>query len=127
MAKKPHNYRDAGIGMIVVGGSLAAIGLLSLLIGEDVLYADKIYRANVAEFEKCWGDDDVTSPECKKFKQVRAFQTCLDNLDFGSPGCYKYTMQIQSEIYEECRTNRDVSSPQCVEYGQKVLVGIMEK
>ena len=127
MVKKTHNHRDAGIGMIVVAGSLAVIGLLSVAIGEDVLYADKIYRANVAEFQKCWGDDDVTSPECKKFAQVRVFETCLENLDFGSPGCYKYTMQIQSEIYEECRTNRDVSSPQCLEYGQKVLVGIMEK
>ncbi len=125
--KEPHNHRDAGIGMIVVAGSLAVIGLLGVLIGEDVLYADKIYRANVAEFEKCWADDDVTSPECQKFKQVRVFQTCLDNLDFGSPGCYKYTMQIQSEIYEECRENRDVSSPECLEYGEKVLVGIMEK
>ena len=127
MVKKSRNHRDAGIGMIVVAGSLAVIGLLSVAIGEDVLYADKIYRANVAEFEKCWADDDVTSPECQKFKQVRVFQTCLDNLDLQTPECYKYTMQIQSEIYEECRTNRDVSSPECLEYGEKVLVGIMEK
>jgi len=52
MVKKSRNHRDAGIGMLVVAGSLAAIGLLSVLIGEDVLYADKIYRANVGESEK---------------------------------------------------------------------------
>jgi len=98
MVKKSRNHRDAGIGMIVVAGSLAVIGLLSVAIGEDVLYADKIYRANVAEFEKCWADDDVTSPECQKFKQVRVFQTCLDNLDLQTSECYKYTMQIQSGI-----------------------------
>ena len=124
---EPRNYRDVGIGMTVVAASLAAIGILSVAIGEDVLYADKIYRANVAEFEKCWSEDDFTTPECKKFVQVRTFQTCLDSLDLQTPQCYKYTMQIQSEIYEECRTNRDVSSPECLEYGEKVLVGIMEK
>jgi len=51
--KDPHNYRAVGWSMVAVAGGLAAIGLLALFIGDDVLYADNIQRAKTAEFEQC--------------------------------------------------------------------------
>ena len=43
--KEPHNYRAVGYSMIVVAGSLALIGIITLAIGSDVLFADRIQRA----------------------------------------------------------------------------------
>ncbi len=51
--KDPHNYRAVGWSMVAVAGGLAAIGLLALFIGGDVLYADNYQRAKTAEFEQC--------------------------------------------------------------------------
>jgi len=39
--------------MIAVSASLAVIGLLQLGIGENLLYADEIQRANTEKFEVC--------------------------------------------------------------------------
>ncbi len=47
------NHAQAGFGMIVVAASLAAVGLLALAIGEDVLFSDDIQRANTADFNEC--------------------------------------------------------------------------
>ena len=49
----PHNYRKVGYSMILVAASLAAIGLVQLAIGPDVLYADQMQRDNTAFFERC--------------------------------------------------------------------------
>lgn len=51
--KDPHNYRAVGWSMVVVAAGLAAIGLIALFIGDDVLYADNFQRAKTAEFEHC--------------------------------------------------------------------------
>ncbi len=68
------NHAQAGFGMIVVAASLAAIGLLALAIGEDVLFSDDIQRGNTAHFNEC-----------------------KDN-DFKLDGCEKYYDRINSEI-----------------------------
>ncbi len=68
------NHAQAGFGMIAVAASLAAIGLLALAIGEDVLFSDDIQRANTAHFNEC-----------------------KDN-DFKLDGCEKYYDRINSEI-----------------------------
>ena len=47
------NHAQAGFAMIVVAASLAAIGLIALAIGEDVLLADNIQRDNTAHFNEC--------------------------------------------------------------------------
>lgn len=62
----PHNYRKVGYGMILVAASLTTIALIGLLIGDDVLYGDKIQRANTADFEAC-RDADFQLPECEAF------------------------------------------------------------
>ena len=49
----PHNYRKVGYSMILVAASLAAIGIVQVAIGPDVLYADRIQRDNTAFFEMC--------------------------------------------------------------------------
>ena len=49
----PHNYRKVGYSMILVAASLAAIGIVQVAIGPDVLYADRILRDNTAFFEMC--------------------------------------------------------------------------
>ena len=63
-AENPHNYRKVGYGMILVAASLSTIALIGLVIGEDVLYGDKIQRANTANFEACRAAD-FQLPECE--------------------------------------------------------------
>ncbi len=54
------NHAQAGFGMIVVAASLAAIGLLALAIGDDVLFADNMQRDNTAHFNECKENDFKT-------------------------------------------------------------------
>jgi len=68
------NHAQAGFGMIVVAASLAAVGLLALAIGEDVLFSDDIQRGNTAHFNECKEND------------------------FKLDGCEKYYDRINSEI-----------------------------
>ncbi len=68
------NHAQVGFAMIVVSASLAAVALIALAIGSDVLYADNIQRDNTAIFN-----------ECKKN-------------DFKSDGCEVYWDRINSEI-----------------------------
>ena len=49
----PHNYRKVGYSMILVAASLAAIGIVQLGIGEDVLFGDQMQRDKTAFFEMC--------------------------------------------------------------------------
>ncbi len=72
--KDPHNHRQVGYSMIVVSASLAAIGLIALAIGGDVLYGDNIQRGNTAHFNECKAND------------------------FKTEGCEKYHSRINSEI-----------------------------
>ena len=64
--------------MIAVSASLAVIGLLQLGIGEDVLYADNIQRANTEEFEAC-KEVNFVGEECRKFDA----RLKVDALDSG--------------------------------------------
>lgn len=72
--KDPHNYAKVGYSMIVVSASLAAIGLIALAIGSDVLFADNMQRDNTTHFN-----------ECKKN-------------DFKTDGCEKYWDRINNKI-----------------------------
>ena len=72
--KDPHNYRAVGWSMVAVAGGLAAIGILAIFIGDDVLYADNFQRAKTAEFEHCKG------------------------INFEGPTCEKYLDRINNEI-----------------------------
>jgi hypothetical protein len=65
------NERDS---LIMVAGSLAAIGIIALFIGGDVLFGDNIQRDNTAHFNEC------------------------KNNDFKTEGCEKYHGRINSEI-----------------------------
>ena len=60
------NHAQAGFGMIVVAASLAAIGLIALGIGEDVLFADNIQRDNTAHFNEC-KENDFKLDGCQKY------------------------------------------------------------
>ena len=51
--QNPHNYRKVGYSMILVAASLAAIGIVQLGIGTDVLFADSMQRDKTAFFEMC--------------------------------------------------------------------------
>jgi len=72
--KETHNHAQVGYAMIMVAGSLAAIGLIALFIGGDVLFGDNIQRDNTAHFNEC------------------------KNNDFKTEGCEKYHGRINSEI-----------------------------
>ena len=54
--------------MIVVAGSLAAIGFLHLAIGENVLFGDDLQREKTAEYEHC-KEIDFVGDECRKFDE----------------------------------------------------------
>ena len=51
--ENPHYHRKVGYSMILVAASLAAIGVLYMMIGENVLFADEIQRENTRHFEEC--------------------------------------------------------------------------
>ena len=51
--QNPHHYRKVGYSMILVAASLAAIGIVQLAIGPDVLFADDMQRDRTAFFEMC--------------------------------------------------------------------------
>lgn len=64
--KEVHNHRDAGYGMIAVSASLAAIGLIALAIGGDVLFSDNIQRDNTTHFDEC-KENDFKTDGCEKY------------------------------------------------------------
>jgi len=51
--QNPHHYRKVGWSMVLVAASLAAIGIVQVWIGPDVLYADQMQRDSTAFFEMC--------------------------------------------------------------------------
>ena len=51
--QNPHNYRKVGWSMVLVAASLAAIGIVQVWIGPDVLFADDMQRDKTAFFEMC--------------------------------------------------------------------------
>ena len=51
--QNPHNYRKVGWSMVLVAASLAAIGVIQVWIGPDVLFADDMQRDKTAFFEMC--------------------------------------------------------------------------
>jgi len=60
------NHAQAGFGMIVVAASLAAIGLIALGIGEDVLFADDMQRDELSYFNEC-KENDFKADGCEKY------------------------------------------------------------
>ena len=60
------NNAQAGFAMIVVAASLAAVGLIGLMIGEDVLFSDDMQRANTAHFNEC-KENDFKLDGCEKY------------------------------------------------------------
>ena len=58
--KEPHNHAQVGYAMIVVAGSLAAIGIIALFTADDVLLSDNISRDKTAHFDECKLNDFKT-------------------------------------------------------------------
>ncbi|MFB5645446.1 MAG: hypothetical protein ACE5R3_02475 [Nitrosopumilaceae archaeon] len=119
--KEPHNHAKVGYSMIVVSAALTAIALIGLAIGSDVLYADRIQRAETAHFEECKANDFV-GESCEKYMVFVQADRCIENRDLESSECYLYKTYVQSAIFEECRANKDIESPQCQPYIGKFSV-----
>ena len=64
--KEPRNHAKVGYSMIVVSASLAAMGLLALAIGGDVLFADNMQRDNTLHFNEC-KQNDFKTKGCEKY------------------------------------------------------------
>ncbi len=64
--KEPHNHAKVGYAMIVVSASLAAIGILGMAIGTDVLFADNIARSSTEHFNECKAND-FQPDGCEKY------------------------------------------------------------
>lgn len=119
--KEPHHHAKVGYSMIVVSAALTAIALIGLAIGSDVLYGDKIQRAETAHFEECKASDFV-GESCEKYMVFVQADRCIQNRDLESSECYLYKTYVQSAIFEECRANKDIESPQCQPYIGKFSV-----
>lgn len=119
--KEPHNHAKVGYSMIVVSVSLTAIALIALAIGSDVLFGDKIQRAETAHFEEC-KTNGFADESCEKYMVFVKAEECIANQDLESPDCYLYKTYVQSAIFEECRANKDIQSPQCQQYIGKFSV-----
>ena len=79
--------------MIMVAASLAAIGILQVAIGPDVLFGDTIQREQVAVFEDC-KLSDFQEPQCAKWVDQMQLQECRENKDVESSECKKYRMWV---------------------------------
>ena len=77
----------------MVAASLAAIGLLQLTIGPDVLFGDTIQGQQVAVFEDC-KLSDFQEPQCAKWIDQMQLQECRENKDVESSECKKYRMWV---------------------------------
>ena len=64
--KDPHNHAQVGYSMIVVSASLAAVAILGLAIGADVLFADNMSRNNTMHFNEC-KENDFKTEGCEKY------------------------------------------------------------
>ena len=53
--ENPHYHRKVGYAMIMVAASLAAIGLIHITIGENVLFADEIQRQKMGFVQEVGG------------------------------------------------------------------------
>lgn len=100
--------------MILVAASLAVIGVLHLSIGEEVLYADQIQRAQTANYEAC--AESGFGEGCEKYMPFVNYERCVGELDLESPECRRYTTWVESAIFEGCRSERDTTSPECTKY-----------
>jgi len=107
----PHNYRKVGYSMILVAGSLAAIAVVYLIMGPDVLYGDNIQRAKTAHFEECEKNEFVTS-DCKRY--LEPGNTYLDpenetkSTDGESPS-------VAAVVTETVKISMGSGSPGCEE------------
>jgi len=119
--KEPHHHAKVGYSMILVSVSLTAIALLGLAISSDVLFADKIQRAETAHYEECKANDFVDEG-CERYMVFVKGDECVANQDLESPDCYLYRTHVQSAIFEECRANKDITSPQCQQYIEKYSI-----
>ena len=63
--QNPHNYRKVGWSMVLVAASLAAIGIVQVWIGPDVLFADDMQRDKTAFFEMCKAGKFLKDKECQ--------------------------------------------------------------
>ena len=77
--ENPHNYRKVGYSMILVAGSLAAIGMIHLAIGDNVLFGDQMQRDKTAFFEECKAIFYATE-ECQKFDKPGNTLYAIDRL-----------------------------------------------
>ena len=102
--KEPHHQRKVGYGMIMVAASLAAIGVLQLAIGPDVLFADDIQREQVELFEDCQANG-FQAPECAKWLDDVLLQECRETKNTEGE-CWKYRMWvITDQELEEILSN----------------------
>ena len=60
------NHAQAGFAMIVGAASLAAIAIIGVIIGDDVLFADNMQRDNTAHFNEC-RDNDFKLEGCQQY------------------------------------------------------------
>ena len=98
--KEPHHQRKVGYGMIMVAASLAAIGMLQLAIGPDVLFADNIQREQVELFEDC-KTNGFQEPQCAKWIDQMQVQECIDTMDVDSSECWKYRTWVIAHAEQE--------------------------
>jgi len=107
----PHNYRKVGYSMILVAGSLAAIAVVYLIMGPDVLYGDNIQRAKTAHFEECEKNEFVTS-DCKRY--LEPGNTYLDP-ENETESTVDESPSVTAVVTETVKISMGSGSPGCEE------------
>ena len=123
----PHNYKKVGYSMILVAASLAAIAILYLIMGPDVLYGDNIQRDKTAHFEECEKNGFVAS-DCKRY--LDPGNTYLDSEDKIEPTMETGASMVVEPAMQTVAISMGSGSPGCEEtnscyipYNMKILSG----
>ena len=96
--QNPHHYRKVGWSMVLVAASLAAIGIVQVWIGPDVLYADDMQRDKTAFFEMCKGGNFL-GEGCDMF--VKPGNTLYEIPRMTLDSTEEATMPIEEPMAEE--------------------------
>jgi len=108
----PHNYKKVGYSMILVAASLAAIAILYIIMGPDVLYGDNIQRAKTAHFEECEKNGFVDS-DCKRYLQP--CNTYKDSEDTVESIMEEESTTVVEEVSQTVTIAMGSGSPGCEE------------
>tara|TARA_Y100000996_G_C22497667_1_gene633054 strand:+ start:5 stop:613 length:609 start_codon:yes stop_codon:yes gene_type:complete len=105
--QNPHHYRKVGWSMVLVAASLAAIGIIQVWIGPDVLFADDMQRDKTAFFEMCKAGNFMQEG-CDMFEKPG--NTLYEIPRMALDATEESTMAIEEPVVEAITSSAEVVS-----------------